>query len=173
MQDASCVLYDVRGCRSVQSFKVHTSDVRSVRFSPSAYYLLSARCAQYCRELYHRTVLCCSYDNNLVLTDLQGDLTGPLPSVVVSTTGNLVKFCLHFSNPGCDPRGQGDHGTMAPHRFLLPLHQRGQDEHAVGAPANITWPGPTRTEDTKDCSSYIIISLYIISILCIPESNKI
>ena len=70
--------------RSVQQFQVHTSDVRSVRFSPNAYYLLSA-----------------SYDNNLVsfsllnfidhclvsqvLTDLQGDLTGALPSVVVAT----------------------------------------------------------------------------------------
>jgi len=67
-EDSSCILYDIRGGRSVQSFKVHTSDVRSVRFSPSAYYLLSA-----------------SYDNNLVLTDLQGDLTGPLPSVVVAS----------------------------------------------------------------------------------------
>ena len=35
--------------RSIQQFQVHTSDVRSVRFSPNAYYLLSA-----------------SYDNNLV-----------------------------------------------------------------------------------------------------------
>ena len=35
--------------RSVQQFQVHSSDVRSVRFSPNAYYLLSA-----------------SYDNNLV-----------------------------------------------------------------------------------------------------------
>ena len=67
-EDASVVLHDIRGGRSVQQFQVHTSDVRSVRFSPSAYYLLSA-----------------SYDNNLVLTDLQGDLTGTLPSVVVAT----------------------------------------------------------------------------------------
>merc|ERR1712079_777323 len=67
-EDASVVLHDIRGGRSVQQFQVHSSDVRSVRFSPSAYYLLSA-----------------SYDNNVVLTDLQGDLTGALPSVVVAT----------------------------------------------------------------------------------------
>ncbi|XP_059472185.1 WD repeat-containing protein 47 isoform X2 [Neocloeon triangulifer] len=66
-EDASCVLYDIRGGRSVQCFKPHTSDVRSIRFSPSAYYLLTG-----------------GYDNKLVLTDLQGDLTTPLPSVVVA-----------------------------------------------------------------------------------------
>ncbi|XP_063227268.1 WD repeat-containing protein 37 isoform X2 [Bacillus rossius redtenbacheri] len=66
-EDCSCVLYDIRGCRSVQGFKPHSADVRSIRFSPSAYYLLTA-----------------GYDNKLVLTDLQGDLTLPLPSVVVA-----------------------------------------------------------------------------------------
>nr|XP_015833142.1 PREDICTED: WD repeat-containing protein 47 isoform X2 [Tribolium castaneum] len=54
-EDSSCVLYDIRGGRSVQCFKPHSADVRSIRFSPSAYYLLSA-----------------GYDNKLVLTDLQG-----------------------------------------------------------------------------------------------------
>lgn len=39
---------------------------RSIRFSPSAYYLLT-----------------CGYDNKIILTDLQGNLTLSLPSVVV------------------------------------------------------------------------------------------
>jgi len=66
-EDSTCVLYDIRGNRTIQSFKPHTSDVRSVRFSPSAYYLLTG-----------------GYDNKLVLTDLQGDLTMSLPSIVVA-----------------------------------------------------------------------------------------
>lgn len=56
-EDASCVLFDIRGGRSVQCFKPHSSDIRSIRFSPSAYYLLTG-----------------GYDNKLVLTDLQGNI---------------------------------------------------------------------------------------------------
>jgi len=55
-EDSSCVLFDIRGGRTVQCFKPHAADIRSIRFSPSAYYLLTA-----------------GYDNKLVLTDLQGD----------------------------------------------------------------------------------------------------
>ncbi|XP_055373349.1 WD repeat-containing protein 47 isoform X2 [Condylostylus longicornis] len=66
-EDSSCVLYDIRGNRPIQCFKPHSADIRSIRFSPSAYYLLTA-----------------AYDNKLALTDLQGDLTLPLPSVVVA-----------------------------------------------------------------------------------------
>ncbi|XP_025419846.1 WD repeat-containing protein 47 isoform X3 [Sipha flava] len=66
-EDSACVLYDIRGSRSLQCFKPHSADVRSLRFSPSAYYLLTG-----------------GYDNKLVLTDLQGDLTTSLPSVVVA-----------------------------------------------------------------------------------------
>ncbi|XP_014240283.1 WD repeat-containing protein 47 isoform X3 [Cimex lectularius] len=72
-EDSACVLYDIRGGRSLQCFKPHTSDVRSIRFSPSAYYLLTA-----------------GYDNKLVLTDLQGDLTTSLPSVVVAQHSDKV-----------------------------------------------------------------------------------
>uniref|UniRef100_A0A8D8RIF9 WD repeat-containing protein 47 n=1 Tax=Cacopsylla melanoneura TaxID=428564 RepID=A0A8D8RIF9_9HEMI len=72
-EDASCVLFDIRGSRPLQTFKPHTSDVRSIRFSPSAYYLLTG-----------------GYDNKLVLTDLQGDLTMPLPSVVVASHSDKV-----------------------------------------------------------------------------------
>lgn len=100
-EDSSCVLYDIRGNRPIQCFKPHSSDIRlvygtwpshsidilffsksillsfcdsrSIRFSPSAYYLLTG-----------------GYDNKLVLTDLQGDLTMPLPSVVVAQHADKV-----------------------------------------------------------------------------------
>lgn len=55
-EDGWCGLHDVRGSRSLQRFSPHAGDVRSVRFSPGAYYLLTA-----------------GYDGRVVLTDLQGN----------------------------------------------------------------------------------------------------
>ncbi|XP_014366525.1 WD repeat-containing protein 47 isoform X3 [Papilio machaon] len=65
--DGSCALHDVRGSRALQRFTPHSGDVRSVRLSPGAYYLLTA-----------------GYDGRVVLTDLQGDLTCAMPSVPVA-----------------------------------------------------------------------------------------
>ncbi|XP_017147169.1 WD repeat-containing protein 47 [Drosophila miranda] len=65
--DSSCVLYDIRGNRPIQRFYPHSAEIRCVRFSPSAYYMLT-----------------CSYDNSVKLTDLQGDLAHELSSVVVA-----------------------------------------------------------------------------------------
>lgn len=54
-EDSSCMLYDIRGGRMVQSYQPHSSDVRSVRFSAGAHYLLTG-----------------SYDMKIKVTDLQG-----------------------------------------------------------------------------------------------------
>lgn len=56
-EDSSCMLYDIRGGRMVQSYHPHASDVRSVRFSPGAHYLLTG-----------------SYDMKIKVTDLQGNM---------------------------------------------------------------------------------------------------
>lgn len=54
-EDSSCLLYDIRGGRVVQTYRPHGSDVRSVRFSPGAHHLLTG-----------------SYDNKIIISDLQG-----------------------------------------------------------------------------------------------------
>uniref|UniRef100_A0A8C6TTG8 WD repeat domain 47a n=1 Tax=Neogobius melanostomus TaxID=47308 RepID=A0A8C6TTG8_9GOBI len=75
-EDSACMLYDIRGGRIVQVYRPHSSDVRSVRFSPGAHYLLTG-----------------SYDTKVMVSNLQGDLTKPLPQTVVGEHGDKVIQC--------------------------------------------------------------------------------
>ncbi|XP_056895302.1 WD repeat-containing protein 47-like [Takifugu flavidus] len=75
-EDSTCMLYDIKGGRIVQTYCPHGSDIRSVRFSPGAHHLLTG-----------------SYDNKIVVSDLQGDLTKPLPQTVAGEHWDKVIQC--------------------------------------------------------------------------------
>ncbi|XP_075896782.1 WD repeat-containing protein 47-like isoform X1 [Nelusetta ayraudi] len=75
-EDSTCLLYDIRGGRMVQTYRPHGSDIRSVRFSPGAHHLLTG-----------------SYDNKIIVSDLQGDLTKPLPQTLAGEHWDKVIQC--------------------------------------------------------------------------------
>ncbi|CAF3439761.1 unnamed protein product [Rotaria sp. Silwood1] len=78
-EDASCLLYDLRGKRVVQVYQPHSNEIRSVRFSVHSYYLLTA-----------------SYDKKVVMTSLSGDLTKPLVlSSVAAHTDKIIQARWH------------------------------------------------------------------------------
>ncbi|VDK71773.1 unnamed protein product [Litomosoides sigmodontis] len=75
-EDASVMLYDIIGGKTVQIYRPHGDEVRTVRFSNAAYYLLSG-----------------SYDKRVVITDMRGDLMAPLMYLPVAEHNDKVIQC--------------------------------------------------------------------------------
>ncbi|CAB3408833.1 unnamed protein product [Caenorhabditis bovis] len=75
-EDASVALFDIHGNRVIQTFRPHGDEVRTVRFSNAAYYLLTA-----------------SYDKRVVITDMRGDLMAPLMYLPVAEHSDKVVQC--------------------------------------------------------------------------------
>lgn len=88
-EDSSCVLFDIRGGRTVQCFKPHAADIRSIRFSPSAYYLLTG-----------------GYDNKLVLTDLQGKFIDCLEYIIPGRIMLMVGWIARGLDEFCEKLSQ-------------------------------------------------------------------
>jgi WD40 repeat protein len=72
-RDGTCMLFDVRSERTIQSFQAHQDEIRALNFSPNSYYILTG-----------------SYDGTVKLTDLQGSLLEPLPAVQVAELADKV-----------------------------------------------------------------------------------
>lgn len=78
-KDGTCVLFDIRGNRVMQTMKPHDDEIRTLNFSPNAYYLLSG-----------------SYDRRVKLWDLQGDLSNHLPGVeLLELDDKVVQTAWH------------------------------------------------------------------------------
>lgn len=77
-EDSTCLLYDIRGGRMVQTYRPHASDVRSVRFSPGAHHLLTG-----------------SYDNKVIVSDLQGE------KIEIMTTSFSFHSLIYVSLLSC------------------------------------------------------------------------
>nr|XP_006817534.1 PREDICTED: WD repeat-containing protein 47-like [Saccoglossus kowalevskii] len=75
-EDGTVMLYDIRGARIVQTFSPHQDEVRSAKFAPNSYCLLTG-----------------SYDQTVIETSLKGDLTKPLVSSVVAEHKDKVIQC--------------------------------------------------------------------------------
>lgn len=101
------MLYDIRGGRIVQVYRPHSSDVRSVRFSPGAHYLLTGSydTRVMVTNLQGTTVVCCRVNgqrwsciyppppNSRTPTIFTGDLTKQLPLTTVGEHGDKVIQC--------------------------------------------------------------------------------
>ncbi|EDO43418.1 predicted protein [Nematostella vectensis] len=79
-EDGGCMLYDITAGRTLQFFKPHTADCRSVRFSPDGHHLLS-----------------CSYDTSTILMEMQHDLECNIPpySVVAQHDDKMIQCRWH------------------------------------------------------------------------------
>lgn len=72
-RDGSCMLHDIRGKQTIQIFQAHEGEIRTLNFGPKCYYLLTA-----------------SYDGQVKLMDIQGDLSRPLPNVTLAQLNDKV-----------------------------------------------------------------------------------
>jgi WD40 repeat protein len=93
-EDASCLLYDLRGKRVVQSYKPHSDEIRSVRFSVHSYYLLSASYDKrvVMTSLHGKDVQYAFAAIRIVFSSFEGDLTKPLIlSNVAAHTDKIIQ----------------------------------------------------------------------------------
>jgi WD repeat-containing protein 47 len=90
-EDATIMLFDICGGRTIQLFRPHGDEIRTVKLSNAAYYLLSGSYDKRYSQLFLEFIF--KLHLSIVITDMRGNLAEPLDYLPVAEHQDKVIQC--------------------------------------------------------------------------------